>query len=343
MRAEVLAISIYVLLFFVSCSNKGIDREKIRFDVESSLTLVEKINLDSTYLYYPTMVVNNDLCCIGDPTQRDFYFSLYTYPDFRFVRKFGAVGNGNGEIPMFVSFDLKQGKLLALSNTDNKIYVYELDSLSSKAQYTIDLNKNIILSSFCIGPDSTIFGNALTGPYQIVQINKDGLMVNSFLSLPKEDTMPGQLVNENWLSSLSFDSEDQTLVSAAMYGDDIDIIVLSEAEDPSIRRLAGKIESPRIFKTERAGFISYTQQYNTYISTIVNNNIYALFSLKDYSQDKDKIVENSIKVLDKNGTPLVKYMFDTQFEPSSFYVDEILGFAYVLFPEEEPQLWKYKI
>lgn len=319
---NVFYILLIFLLVFISCNNNKYKQTYVEFPNVKEIKASQIIKLDSLNISAPLIKVEDSLCCVCDVMAvNGFFFNLYTFPEFKYIKSFGAKGRGHNEIISISGVDINNGKLYALCPASRKIYVYDiLDSDLNTFKEVLNIPDSLNALDITIGKDNELFMSCLNSVYRAVGLNMltDKSTGNYF-------TIPPQEYHKDlgWLDRIDYNTKNNTLVSATLFGEVLSIQNMDDKFNAEITAV-GSLGTPSKSKIGIKGQqfpsnICFTQLFcgDEYIYTVfsgakpidlINNNISDTPPLK-------------INVYSYDGKPVVQYIPDTK-DVSICYVDE---------------------
>ncbi len=320
------------ILFICSCKNER-NQAMTDFPKTMELEIQRTMDIDSILFRYPYMKIDGDYCCIADYETHEYFFHLFTFPEFKYLKSFGRKGHALSELIMLTDFDFKNGVVSALCGADKAIkFYYALDSVQTDVPI-IHYNQSLDFSAISDNGDGNIYTYAMGGQFRILMFDYQGNLLARYLPLPsvKEKDLE---FNANYLYQSVIYSTPDYFVSATIAGERIEIMRRST---DSVQVVLGKWGNPVLYKIGTMEMGSHILRYTTYMDLFVQNNIYGLFLGKDV--DDKEFYESSIRMFSLNGRPLKKYMIPENVEPTSFYVDEKRNKIYLLVPDSEKPIW----
>lgn len=333
MNRKSFPISIIAIIFIItiSCEKKYVPTYQ-GFDIKDSAKFVEKFELDSVYLTYAQMKIDQGLCCIADYDGKN-HFHMYSFPDFNYLYSFGRKGKSNDEIITLLDFTFHDNNVRALCGGSRKIVEYDL---KTRRNSMVKMDKDVMILSMCnIGNDNYIT-TALHGEQRINIISKEGKIIKQLVDLPKGEERISK-ENSHWIGPIDASPDGKYAVSPMQYGEIIDIIDLIDLNHV---RAIGPLGPPEYINKRSGGIIYHLEKNNCFEAMNLQSRIYLYFNGRDITTPEMK--ENCICVYDYSGSPICKHYIG-EIEPSSIYVDEENGYLYCLVPEDDNMIYKYKI
>lgn len=331
------SVFVIMIFLFVCCKRNDNIKEISSFPTTSSLRVQHKLTIDSALITYPVMKIDGNYCCIADMAAKVNFFHLYTFPSFKYIKSFGALGHGSNELAMLTSFDFRNGVVSALCGAERTIKLFNIRNPSSPK---IIRPKEIVdYSAICDGDDNSYYLYSLNGRNRVHRIDTCGKIISQGLKaevLKKE--YPRMTSNYIWQGQIR--QYGSYVVVPTACGDIIDI---TTPEFKTYLRLKGQLGEPRVKERATTNSKSYMLQYQTYIDVVLAKQIYALFLCEDLSKYPNGKERNSIRVYDYYGNPQKELLLEDNLEPSSFYVDENSRKFYVMVPESEKPIWVYEL
>lgn len=330
-------ISTILMTLFICCDSNENVKQINSFPVTTPIRCQKKISIDSVFMSYPILKIDGNYCCIADMATREYFFHLYSYPSFKYVKSFGAVGKGSNELVMLTDFDFHDGVVTALCGADYTIKLFNINTPQSPK--VIKPQKKNDYSAICNGCDNTFYLYSITGDKRILRIDTCGKVLSEGLkaeSLKKE--YPRMTPNYVWQSRIR--RKDDVVVVPTICGDIIDMANINL--EPIIR-IKGSIGEPCVKEVAFKCYTSYMLQYQTYIDAVLSKQIYTLYMCEDLSEYPNGKMRNSIRVFDYQANPIKELLLEKDIEASSFYVDESTKKIYVLVPDSDKPIWVYEM
>ena len=330
-RLFIINAIITIGLIVLSCKN---DYQPTYRDFEKRDTaiLLQKIELDSVYLTYAQMKIDQGLCCIADYDGKN-HFHIYSFPDFNYLYSFGRKGKSNDEIITLLDFTFQDNKVGALCGGSRKIVEYDLKTGSNSV---VKMDKDVMILSMCDIDNDNYISTALYGDRRINIISKEGKITKQLVDLPKGEERISK-ENSHWIGPIEVSPDGKYAVSPMQYGEIIDIINLEVFNHV---RAIGPLGPPKYIHERSGGVIYHLEKNNCFEAMNLQSRIYLYFNGRDITTPEIK--ENCICVYDYSGSPICKHYIG-EIEPSSIYVDEENGYLYCLVPEDDNKIYKYKI
>ena len=148
------------------------------------------VPLDSVFFRYPyRLEVRGDRVVIEDLHGSDYFYHLFTYPDFRYLHSFGQRGEGPEEMQTVDDFYWNGQTLWALDNIKSELVRWELDG-----------NRDKMLRNECIKLDKATFRALDVVPFQdnsflipnysgdsrFCQVDRNGELLKKWGEIPTE-------------------------------------------------------------------------------------------------------------------------------------------------------------
>lgn len=326
-----LFFSVLAVIFF-SCREKQDIPDYIVFPQEKKLTS-HTINIDTVLFRYPFRIrIDDKLAYIFDLHNSDYYFHIFSYPEFHYLTSFGKRGEGPKELTSPENIRLTTHKETWTLDSSKRIltktkYLAETDSI-----YTI---KTISLDDELLHPldfvnynDTAFISPDYLGKSRLCMVNSEGKLIRRIGEIP---TNQRNLLLENrpvfaqaWRSFIDYNPQNGILATATQQGEILEIYNLRTGMhtrvsgpngEPKFQIVEGQYAIPNGIK----GFIDI-QLTNKYIYTIFQG-----ISKKERQQKMQKGIKmpeggQYIYVFTTEGKPVIKYELDCYIEGLS--VDE---------------------
>jgi hypothetical protein len=157
------------------------------------------VAIDSTLFRYPFRIrVTGDRAIVFDLHNADYFFHLFTYPDFHYLSSFGKLGDSPQEMISADNIRFKNDKeCWALDGNKEKWFVYRLsekrDSMLLNGVVPIDRRIQRALDFVFIN-DSVLLVPDYTGKHRFCLLNTKGCLLYSQGRIP---TTKGQALSES--------------------------------------------------------------------------------------------------------------------------------------------------
>lgn len=320
-------------LSIVSCrhENKAL-LDNIQVD---TLECIQKISLDSIALTYPSMKVQHGICCIAD-NGGEYYFHLYTFPDFKYIRSFGRKGKAKNELINLLDFDFRDDYVYALGGADKKILEFNIQEDLDNPR-TIYYDNDLQIAELCCLDNGNFVVYNTLGKHRFTELSKDGKVLGEYVNIPNKE-MPTK-EQTLWIGDIEASPNGKCVVSPTMYGEVVDIFNI-EAKDNT--RFIGRLGEPKYWEEKKKGFTLANPLYYGFTSMCLSeNHCYLFFEGKKYNDEANK-GEMCMRKYDYQGTPLARYSF-RDIIPSYIYVDEDNSHIYCIVPDDDNKIYQYKM
>lgn len=334
-----LCLIILLSLVFFSCNSKSQKnvRDVRSYPLTTSVEAKQKLALDSVVVSYPAMKIDGDYCCIADYSAHDYFFHIFSFPSFKYIRSIAKKGNASNELALLTDFDFHDCKITALCEDKRQLKVFDIQTTATPQ--IIRLTDAYSFSSVCDGGDQTYYLYALNDDDRMVRIDITGTVLSKGMPAEKlKKKYPRMTSNYIWQGLVR--KHQNVIVIPTICGDIIDIC---DTTLSSVTRIMGALGEPQIKESSSKGVSSYMLQYQTYVDAVLGENIYALFVCEDLSKYPNGTIKHSIRKYDYSGKPIEELLIDNNVEPSSMYVDEHEKKLYLLVPESETPIWIYDL
>ena len=326
-------------------------RSEITFPVTEELQ-GRVVPLDSVFFRYPyRLEVRDDRVVIEDLHGPEYYYHLFTYPDFRYLHSFGQRGEGPEEMQTVDDFRWDGQILWALDNIKSELVRWELNDSRDKmvrAEH-IKLDKatfralNIVPfhnNSFLI-PD-------YSGDSRFCQVDRNGKLIKKWGEIPTERKDDLQkfpyAFGYGWRSFIDYSPKTGTLVAATQFGE---VLEVWNVKKNTHKVLNGKLGEPEFKILQEyavpTGMIGHEDIQVTDHAIYV---IYCGSSMKGNMQahQKGKPLPQggkTVRVFSLEGEPLKEYRLDHSV--SGIWVMEDEGKMWALDVNSDEPLVEYKL
>jgi len=327
-------LPLFLLVVLFSCKNQQDCIVVEEFPIEVDAKPSAQFAFDSLYFSYPRIKIDGDKCCVADNGASGYFFHIYSYPSFKYLKSLACKGHGTNELVMLTSFCFKNEKIYALCGAQNIVKVFDVNDSSDVK--VIRIPKSNGYMSFDVDDNENLWCNASEGGMKIHQLNTKAEIVDSLVRIP--DVKPSGNFTPNIMCECVIRSNDDVVAIASKHGDKIEI--LSKDDRQSLITVNGLNDMPEMYKST-GNMVYSTIHYSTYVDMCVKKRIYALYCGMDFSAIPPKEMGKSIRVFDLNGNPVKKYNLDVNTNYSSIYADENAKKIYLTVPDDEKQVYVF--
>ena len=323
------------LYAFTRTSHKA-EHSEITFPVTEELQ-GRVIPLDSVFFRYPyRLEAYGDRVVIEDLHGPDYFYHLFTYPDFRYLHSFGQRGEGPEEMQTVDDFFWNGQTLWALDNIKSELVRWELDDSRDRMirSERIKLDK-ATFRALSVVPfqDSTFLIPNYSGDSRFCQVDRNGKLIKKWGEIPTDRQSDLQkypyAFGYGWISFIDYSPKIGTLVAATQLGEVLEIWNVKKGTHKIVK---GKLGEPEFeILPEYAvptGAVGHSDIQVTDRAIYV---IYRGISMKD-----DMLARQKGKPLPKGGK--IVRVFSLEGEPLKEYkLDHYVSGIWVM--EEEGKIW----
>lgn len=344
-----------VLPLLMSCHGQGgqkqtADEEQAAVSApEEKVLKGEEIPIDTVLFRYAyRMRVQGDKAVIFDLHNADYYFHVFTYPDFGYVSSFGKRGEGPEEMTSAENVRFAgKNEVWVLDNGKNRMSRYGgiAPGEAPRLEETVALDQVFMRAlDFDMYDAHTAVIPDYSGEnrFSWAQL-PSGRLLRKSEQIPVADVKlleeSAPAVAQGWNSRLAFSPDKRLLVTVTQFGERLDIYDLQsgrhigktgEGGDPDFKVAGGGYAVP--------GGICY------YDVQVTDRYIYALYDgrkFKDIMKEKDTYKQGgrSFRVFSHDGKLLRHCELDRPL--AGFHVDESRGMLYGMDVNADEQLVKY--
>ncbi|WP_321481203.1 BF3164 family lipoprotein [uncultured Bacteroides sp.] len=330
-------ILLLILFFFDACTSlHSVGGKKINYDVfpeEKELTSLT-IELDTAIFRYPFRIrICGNKAVVMDLHNTDYYYHMFTYPEFTYLSSFGKKGEAPSE--MLSADNIRFSNQHEAWTLDaNKTQLVRLgfslsgsgDSLLSREVVSLD-NDILRALDFSIYNDSTFIIPDYSGKNRFCWVNRHGHLINRIGSIPtfNKDALKysAPALAQAWRSFIDYNPCKDVLAVVTQLGEVLEIYNLKDTThtvcvgphgEPEFRQSKGYAVPTGIM-----GF-SDIQVTDHYIYTVFHGRTF-----KELGRQKGHVIDGGryIYVFSLKGEPVCKYNLDRYIY--GIYVDESRG------------------
>ena len=310
------------------------------------------ILLDSVFFRYPyRLEVRGDRVVKEDLHGPDYFYHLFTYPDFHYLHSFGQRGEGPEEMQTVDDFRWDGQTLWALDNIKSELVRWELNDCRDKMVRSerIKLDK-ATFRALDIVPyqDNSFLIPNYSGDSRFCQVDRNGKLLKKWGEIPterKDDLKKYPYAfGYGWRSFIDYSSKTGTLVAATQLGEVLEVwnvkknthkVLKGKLGEPEFEILpeyaipAGAVGHNDIQVTDRAIYVIYR-------GISINEEMIA------YQKSKPLLIGGKIvRVFSLEGEPLKEYKLDHSV--SGIWVDEQAGRMWALDVNSDEPLVEYRL
>ena len=289
------------------------------------------IPIDSVFFRYPyRLEAYGDRVVIEDLHGPDYFYHLFTYPDFRYLHSFGQRGEGPEEMQTVDDFFWNGQTLWALDNIKSELVRWELND-----------SRDRMIRSECIKLDKATFRALSVVPFQnntflipnysgdsrFCQVDRKGKLIKKWGEIPTE--RKGDLqkypfaFGYGWRSFIDYSQKNGVLAAVTQFGE---VLEIWNVKKNTHQVLKGKLGEPKF--EVRSNYALPVGVKGSSDIQVTDRAIYVVFrgvSMKEemLAHQKGKPLPQggrTIRVFSLDGNPLKEYKLDHSV--SGIWVDE---------------------
>ena len=346
----IILLGVMALYAFTRTSPKAIHSE-ITFPVTEELQ-GRVIPLDSVFFRYPyRLEAYGDRVVIEDLHGPEYYYHLFTYPDFRYLHSFGKRGQGPEEMQTVDDFRWNGQTLWALDNIKSELVRWELNDSRDKMARTerIKLDKATFraLSVVPFQNNSFLIPN-YSGDSRFCQVDKVGKLIKKWGEIPTDRKKDLQkypyAFGYGWISFIDYSPKTGTLVAATQLGEVLEVWNVKKNTHKVIK---GKLGEPEFEIHPEYALPTGAIGHNDI--QVTDRAIYVIY--RGVSMKEDMLAYQkgmplptggrTVRVFSLDGEPLKQYKLDHSV--SGIWVDEQAGKMWALDVNSDEPLVEYRL
>lgn len=310
------------------------------------------IPIDSVYFRYPyRLEVRGDRVVIEDLHGPDYFYHLFTYPEFRYLHSFGQRGEGPEEMQTVDDFRWDGQTLWALDNIKSELVRWELndsrDKMLRKERIKLDKATFRALDIVPFQNNSFLIPN-YSGNSRFCQVDRNGKLIKKWGEIPTERKKDLQkypyAFGYGWRSFIDYSPKTGTLVAATQLGE---VLEIWNMKKDTHKVLIGKLGEPKFEIHQEYAIPAGARGYNDI--QVTDRAIYVIFegksikeSLLAYQKGKSLPTGGTtIRIFTLEGEPLKEYKLDHSV--SGIWVMEEEGKMWALDVNSDEPLVEYSI
>ena len=349
-------ISLLVLLgivtfyAFTKISPKA-EHSEIAFPMEEELQ-GRVIPIDSVFFRYPyRLEAYGDRVVIEDLHGPDYFYHLFTYPDFRYLHSFGQRGEGPEEMQTVDDFYWNGQTLWALDNIKSELVRWELNDSRDRMirSERIKLDK-ATFRALSVVPfqDSTFLIPNYSGDSRFCQVDRTGKLVKKWGEIPTDRQSDLQkypyAFGYGWISFIDYSPKTGTLAAVTQFGEVLEVWNVKKNTHKVIK---GKLGEPEFEILPEYAIPSGVIGHNDI--RVTDRAIYVIYrgvSMKEEMLAYQKGTPlpaggRIIRVFSLDGKPLKQYKLDHSV--CGIWVDEQEGKMWALDVNSDEPLVEYRL
>ena len=338
-------------LYALTRTSLKAEHSEITFPVTEELQ-GRVIPLDSVFFRYPyRLEAYGDRVVIEDLHGPDYFYHLFTYPDFRYLHSFGQRGEGPEEMQTVDDFFWNGQTLWALDNIKSELVRWELDDSRDRMirSERIKLDK-ATFRALSVVPfqDSTFLIPNYSGDSRFCQVDRNGKLVKKWGEIPTDRQSDLQkypyAFGYGWISFIDYSPKTGTLVAATQLGEVLEVWNVKKNTHKVIK---GKLGEPEFEILPEYAIPSGAIGHNDI--RVTDRAIYVIYrgiSMKEEMLAYQKGTPlptggRTIRVFSLDGKPLKQYKLDHSV--SGIWVDEQAGKMWALDGNNDEPLVEYRL
>lgn len=312
----------------------------------------EVIPLDTALFRYAYRLrVQGDKAVVLDLHNPDYYYHVFTYPDFKYISSFGKRGEGPGE-SIYASNVRFAGVNTVWGIDDGKGRMYQYSGIAKgetpKLEKDVLLDKRLFRSlDFDLSNDSTVLVPDYSGENRFSWANlSTGELLRKWEEIPEAD--PKKLeespsaVAQGWRSFISFSPDKKLLVAVTQFGDRMDIY---DVQSQTCITKQGEDGEPKFGVTPN-GYGIPAGRHCYYDVQVTDKHIYGLYDgreFKEIMKDPENYQQGGrvFRVFNHEGEVEKTYVLDRPM--AGIYVDEARGIFFGLDVNADEQIVRFEL
>ena len=344
------SLSVSAILAFTKTFPKA-SHSEIAFPVMKELQ-GRVVPLDSVFFRYPyRLEVRGDRVVIEDLHGPDYYYHLFTYPDFRYLHSFGQRGEGPEEMQTVDDFFWNGQTLWALDNIKSELVRWELndsrDKMLRKECIKLDKATFRALDIVPFQNNSFLIPN-YSGDSRFCQVDRNGKLIKKWGEIPterKDDLKKYPYAfGYGWRSFIDYSPKTGILVAATQLGE---VLEVWNVKKNTHKVLKGKLGEPEFEILPEYAIPTGAVGHNDI--QVTDHAIYVIYrgvSMKDdmLAHQKGKPLPQGgkiVRVFSLEGEPLKEYKLDHSV--SGIWVMEEEGRMWALVVNSDEPLVEYRL
>lgn len=345
MKSIYIIVNIWVIL---SCTSV-IDKSNHYTDFPKVIELKSIVQeIDTAVFRYPFRIrIDKDRVIIMDLHNLDYYYHLFTYPDFKYLSSFGKRGNAPEEMLSAENFRLIDSSLWTLDANKRELREYCFNTNRD----SVLLHDRIVLEESLLRPlDLAIFHDSLfiipdySGENRLCWTERSGRLKNKTGAIPTNNKEAAKhskpALAQAWRSFIDYNPDNGVLATVTQLGE---VIEIYNIKDTTYTVTKGPFGEPEFRISGGYAVPSGIMGFSDI--QITDNYIYAVFhgrTFKELSQQKEHIDGGKfIYVFDLKGKPIIKYVLDSYIY--GIFVDEKNGVIWATDVNKDQPILRFNI
>ncbi len=339
---------------FISCNRyKGNNMKAPEYGIVTDTIILKgiEIPLDTILFRYAyRMRVQGNKAVIMDLHNTDYYYHVFSYPDFTYISSFGKRGEGPTEMIYAANIRfVEDNAVWVLDDGKGRMYKYSDISVNDTPKLVKDLllDRKLYRSLDFDIEDTTVVIPDYSGENRFSWASlSTGKIIRKTERIPISESNQFKdnmsAIAQGWNSFISLSPDKQKLVTVTQFGDRIDIYDLSSHKHIGKLGMHGE---PKFYVTPE-GYGLPDDKICYYDVQVTDKFIYAIYdgrSFRDISKLANSYKQGGkiLRVFNFKGELISNYILDRRIV--WFYVDEKTGLLFGLDVNADEQIVKYII
>lgn len=312
----------------------------------------ETVPVDTALFRYAyRMRVNGSRAVIMDLHNADYYYHVFSYPDFHYVSSFGKRGEGPGESNYAANVRFTAPDTVwTLDDGKGRMYQYSgiTTDKAPKLEQDIQLDKRLLRSlDFDLKDASTAVIPDYSGENRFGWVSlPSGELLRKSEQIPVADPKlleeSAPAVAQGWNSFVAFSPDKRILAAVTQFGDRLDIYDIRTEKQIKTLGADGEPE----FKVTSEGYGIPAGRICYYDVQVTDRHIYAVYDgrlFKDIMKQPDNYQQGGriVRVFDHKGNLVKSHVLDRPI--AGIYVDEKAGLLFGLDVNADEQIVKFPL
>ena len=311
------------------------------------------IPIDTALFKYPWRIrVNGDRAVVEDLHGPDYFFHLFSYPDFRYLSSFSQRGEGPEEMLQAENFRWEGEYVWTLDGNKSEMVQWQFNARrdSLLRHRVVTLQKELFRAlDFTIYSGTRFLIPDYSGDNRFCWVDRQGKLIRKTGTIPSSDKKALQesrhALAYAWRSFIDYNPHNGVLVAATQLGDVLEVYNLKK--NTHMVKVGGQGEPQ--FKVSRNGYGIPTGIMGYGDVQVTDSAIYTTFegeTFKNIANNHQKGIKapnggNRIYVYTLEGEPLRKYELDHYVE--GIWVDEEKGIILAVDGNQDEPIVEFKM
>jgi hypothetical protein len=339
------------LLLGCLCSFEALNAET--FFPETKALHGRTIPIDTALFRYPWRIrVNGDRAVVEDLHGPDYFFHLFSYPDFRYLSSFSKRGEGPEEMLQAENFRWEGDDLWTLDCNKSEMVQWRFNICrdSLLRHRVVKLQKELLRPlDFAIYSGTCFLIPDYSGDNRFCWVDRQGKLLRKTGDFPTtnkkalKESRPA--LAQAWRSFIDYNPRNGVLVAATQLGEVLEVYNLKK--NTHVVKVSGQGEPQFMVSREGYGIPTGIKGYGDV--QVTDSAIYTTFegeTFKDIANNNKKGIRapnggNRIYVYTLEGEPLRKYELDHSVE--GIWVDEDKGIILAVDGNQDEPIVEFKM